>query len=327
MGRRAHAKPRSRAPWVMVLGAVVLVGLGITSRVLPQQTVATTTTTTTTTTTLPPVTMPTAACPRSACVWTPVDTWDHRTPVYITSVHPVATPTVTANVGWFRTSEIDLGLYPGYEGPGATALPRGPEEVPLAGRPSLLATFNSGFYESDAAAGFYTNHTSYFPMVTGAATLVRYTNGRLAIEAWPGGPIPASVVMARQNLQLLVNHGRPTPTATNNALWGLTLHGVAAVWRSAIGLDANGNLLYVAAPYQTSATLAALMVQLHVVSAMQLDINPEWPILVTYGGPGAAHPSLDVANPNQIPGRFLYTSTKDFFAVYVSHRPGEPTPW
>jgi hypothetical protein len=234
---------------------------------------------------------------------------------------------VTAYVGWFRSSDVDLGLYLGYEGPGPTTLPRGPEEVPLSGRSSLLATFNSGFYEKDNPAGFYTNHTSYFPMVTGDATLVRYATGRLAIEAWPGGPVPASIVMARQNLQLLVGNGRATPASANNALWGITLHGVADVWRSALGIDTHGNLFYVAAPAQTSASLAALMVQLHAVSAMQLDINPEWPILVTYGAPGAVSPALNVANPNQIAGRFLYTSTKDFFAVYATRHPGEATPW
>jgi hypothetical protein len=70
-----------------------------------------------------------------------------------------------------------------------------------------------------------------------------------------------------------------------------------------------------------------VMVKLHVVRAMQLDINPEWPIFVSYGAAGAQTPSLFVPNPNQVPGRFLYSSTKDFFAVFVSRRPGEAQPW
>ena len=82
-----------------------------------------------------------------------------------------------------------------------------------------------------------------------------------------------------------------------------------------------------AAPAQTSASLAALMAKIHAVRAMQLDINPEWPIFNVYNGPGARGATLTVPNPNQIPGRFLYSSTKDFFAVFVAHRPGEPQPW
>ncbi len=330
MAKGRHARPtvrRSRAPWVLVL-AIVAVGAIALGRGLSSPP-PTTTTTTTTTTTQPPLAMPPAVCTGTSCAhWVAVDTWDHHAPVYLTSVHPDGTPAGTvANVGWFRVSNIDLGLYLGYKGPGVTSQNRGPEAVPTLGRDRLLATFNSGFYEADNPAGFYTNHTLYFPMVTGEATLLRYRNGTLAMEAWPGGPIPANVVMARQNLTLLVDHGRATPASANNAAWGLTLHGVAAVWRSAIGLDAKGNLMYAAAPYETSQSMAALMVQLHAVTAMQLDINPEWPILVTYGGPNALNPSLDVANVNQISRRFLYSSTKDFFAVYATVSRGESTPW
>jgi len=61
---------------------------------------------------------------------------------------------------------------------------------------------------------------------------------------------------------------------------------------------------------------------------MQLDINPEWPILVTFGLPGAHRATLATPNPNQIPSRFLYTSLKDFFAVYLrTTTPVQPQPW
>jgi hypothetical protein len=165
-------------------------------------------------------------------------------------------------------------------------------------------------------------------MIKGLATVVRYTNGTMGITSWQGGATPGPTVeMARQNLSLLVNNSVPTPLSADNGAWGLTLHGAPAVWRSALGIDKAGNLIYAAAPNQTSASMASVMVQLHCVRAMELDINPEWPIFVTYGGPGATAPTLDVPNPNQIPDRFLYTSTKDFFAVFLSRAPGEAAPW
>lgn len=262
--------------------------------------------------------------------WSVRDTWAGHGPVVaILDFHPQDQPAgVVAYAGWIRTVATVLGLYPGYEGPGVTNLPRGPESVPSSGIGRLLATFNSGFYEHDAAAGFFTNHTLYFPMVKGLATVVRYTNGTVGITQWAGGPNPGpTVVMARQNLPLLVNNSVPTPGTANDYAWGLTLHGAPAVWRSALGIDRNGNLIYAAAPAQTAASMAQIMVQLHSVRAMELDINPEWPIFVTYAGPGAKSPSLDVPNPNQIPNRFLYSSTKDFFAVFLSRGPGEPQPW
>jgi len=277
---------------------------------------------------------PAPVCVRSTTTltchpWTLKDPWSKGNSIYTTSflVGP-RQPGVTAYAAWIRTSTSELALYPGYEGPGPTSLSRGPEEVPLSARVRLLATFNAGFYEADARAGFYVNHTLYYPMVAGLATVVRYRNGRVDVIAWHGGARPpANVLMARQNLSLLVANARPTRASAFNAQWGVTLHGVPAVWRTALGIDAQGNLIYAAAPDQTSASLASLMVSLHAVRAMELDINPEWPIFVTYGGPGALGATLFVPNPNQIPSRFLYPSTKDFFAVFASQRPGETQPW
>ena len=266
----------------------------------------------------------------TCATWSVRDTWAGHGPVVaLLDFHPQGQPAgVVAYAGWIRTAATILGLYPGYEGPGVTTRPRGPEAVPSSGIGRLLATFNSGFYEHDAAAGFYTNHTLYFPMVKGLATVVRYTNGTVGITQWAGGPNPGpTVLMARQNLPLLVDHSVATPATANDFAWGLTLYGAPAVWRSALGIDTNGNLIYAAAPAQTAASMASIMVQLHSVRAMELDINPEWPIFVTYAGPGARNPSLDVANPNQIPNRFLYSSTKDFFAVFLSRHPGEAQPW
>ena len=262
--------------------------------------------------------------------WQPRDLWSSAVPdVYTTTFAPVAAlPTQLAYAAWIRTTATDFALYPGYKGPGDTTLKRGPMEVPPQGRPRLLATMNSGFYETDGAAGFYVNHTLYFPMLVGLATVVRYTNGTVNIITWTGGVRPGPTIqMARQNLPLLVSNGAPTPRTANNALWGLTLHGLPAVWRTALGITASGDLVYAAAPAQTAQSMAHVMVLLHCVRAMQLDINPEWPIFVTYAAPGAQGPSLFVPNPNQIPGRFLYSSTKDFFAVFKAARPGEAQPW
>ncbi len=263
-------------------------------------------------------------------MWVGQDMWSGSPPsIMTTSFRPDASnPSVVAYASWIRTSSTQLALYPGYEGPGPTTLARGPEMVPVNARPTLLATFNSGFYEKDAAGGFYVNSTLYFPMVNGLATVVEYTDGSVDVVDWAGGASPApNIVMARQNLALLVDNHAPTASSTLPGQWGVTLGGVPAVWRTGLGIDDRGNLVYVAASSQTAASLAQILVTLGVVRGMQLDINPEWPIFVTYGGPGAAAPSLFVPNPNQIPSRFLYSSTKDFFAVFQRQSPVTSQPW
>ena len=311
-----------------------------TSATLPPSAQNTTTTTEATTTTTKPVVLPPYEPPAVKPLvspalagegkWVKMDRWDAGPPsVLTTTFRPdPANTSIVAYVAWMRTSTTDIDLYPGYEGPGPTPLNRGPEMVPQSAWPRLLATFNSGFYEADEAAGFYTHGTLYFPMVNGEATVVAYSDGKVAIVDWESGPRPGpGIVMARQNLPLLVNGGTATPASADPSLWGLTLAGAPAVWRTALGIDAKGNLIYVAAADQTAASLAQILVDVGAVRGMQLDINPEWPIYVTYGGAGAASPSLFVPNPNSIPDRFLFPATKDFFAVY-RRVPGDTRqPW
>jgi hypothetical protein len=278
-----------------------------------------------TTTTAPPVYEPPPVTPVVTPAqpgegqWTAVDTWDAGPPsVLTTTFRPDPTqPTIVAYATWIRTSTTQFALYPGTTRPRPPPLGRGPEMVPPAAYPDLLATFNSGFYEADGAAGFYTNGTLYYPMINGLATVVSYADGLVDIVDWQGGPTPGpDVVTARQNLPLLVDDGAVTPSAGNGSAWGLTLHGAPAIWRTGLGIDANGNLMYVAAPAQTAVSLGRILVEMGAVRGMELDINPEWPIFVTYSGPGATGPTLFVPNPNQVADRFLYPSTKDFFAVF-----------
>jgi Phosphodiester glycosidase len=308
---------------VVVLAAVLLSGGGGGRSGAP----ATTGGPGTTTTTAPPPYLPPAVTPKVSPAqagegqWVTQDPWSPAPPsVMTTNFRPEpAQPSIVAYAAWMRSSSTQLALYPGYKGPGPTAagVDRGQEMVPVAARAGLLATFNSGFYEADASGGFYAHGTLFFPMVNGLATVVSYTNGTVDIINWTAGTTPApDVVMARQNLPMLVDGGTATAATNVPSEWGITLGGVPAVWRTGLGIDAKGNLIYVAAPAQTAASLAQILIQLGSVRAMQLDINPEWPIFVTYGGPGAASPTLFVPNPNQISNRFLYSSTKDFFALY-----------
>ncbi len=52
------------------------------------------------------------------------------------------------------------------------------------------------------------------------------------------------------------------------------------------------------------------------VRAMQLDINPEWPTLITYTHRGGLNPTKVVPNYQQSATRYLVPDDRDFFAVY-----------
>ena len=239
---------------------------------------------------------------------------------------------IRASVIWIDPARSQIALYPGQQNPPPSSLPQGPTMVPGSARANLLATFNSGFYLSTpngaqpgaVREGFAVNGHVYSPFVGGLATLTVTAQGGVDIAAWTGGSTtPAADVVARQNLPLLVNHGAPTAAAGHPSVWGATLGGVPAVARTALGIDSAGHLLYVSAPSQTAASLADILVHVGAVRAMELDINPEWPVAITYRRPGGRSPSMLFANYQQAPDVFLHPGKKDFFAVYLRD-PGTP---
>ena len=83
-----------------------------------------------------------------------------------------------------------------------------------------------------------------------------------------------------------------------------------------VGIDRRGNLMYAAANYQTVITLAQLLKRAGAVRAMQFDINPEWPTLITYTHRGGLGPTKVVPNVMQPTTRYLVPDDRDFFAVY-----------
>ena len=58
--------------------------------------------------------------------------------------------------------------------------------------------------------------------------------------------------------------------------------------------------------------------------AIQLDINPEWPTLISYTHKGGLHPNKIVPNYQQPVTRYLVPDDRDFFAVYTKE-PGPVT--
>ncbi len=259
--------------------------------------------------------------------WKNPEPWAGQPPALMVATVATDPLGTTAYLAWFRVERTEVGLYPGSRTPAPSAAARGPESVPTTGRNRLIALFNGGFYPQDAPAGFFTHHTLYHPMINGLATLVTTTSGSVDVVAWRGGRHPsAKVAVARQNLQLLVDNGRATFPTNEPSLWGPTLHGAPAVWRSGVGVDAHGNLIYVAAPNQTAASLAQIFVHAHAIRAMELDINPAWPTLVLFRGPGARGLQLFDQNPSAWSTRYFSVGEKDFFGVYLRTRPGVATP-
>jgi hypothetical protein len=241
--------------------------------------------------------------------------------VLVTRFRPqLADPSIVAWVAWFDHTRTTLAYYPGASEPPSAAV-RGPMMVPYDQRWRLLATFNAGFVYTQGGNGSTDNGRVNEPLHNGNATLLEYKNGRVAIVKWNGSANPGpNVAWSRQSLAPILWNGRLNPalnTNPNSYQWGYTLGGVGLIWRTGIGIDRRGNLIFVVADNQTVITLAQTLQHAGAVRAMEFDINPEWHTLITY-----THqhhhlvPTMVEPQPMQTDTRYLVPDNRDFFAVY-----------
>ena len=208
--------------------------------------------------------------------------------VYTTTVRPDATHTsYVVGVAWMDMRLLKAALYSGSQVPGGAAFD---ESAPISQSSSatLVAAFNAGFRMPDAHGGYYTDHKTIIALRPGAASLVVYNDGSVALGAWGSQvTMTPSVASVRQNLNLIVNRAKPVPglIASDNFRWGATLGGGAYVWRSGIGETKNGAFVYVGGPSLSITSLANLLVDAGAVRAMELDINPDWVQFSTFSAP------------------------------------------
>ena len=142
------------------------------------------------------------------------------------------------------------------------------------------------------------------------------SNGRVNVIDWHhGATAPPNVEFARQNLPLMVDHGRTNPEIANGE-WGATLGNAVLVWRSGVGVDRRGNLIFAAGEDQSAESLAKALVHAGAVRAIELDINSYWVSFITYGAPGGAAPRNLLPSMVRGPSRYLEPDDRDFFAVY-----------
>jgi hypothetical protein len=118
---------------------------------------------------------------------------------------------------------------------------------------------------------------------------------------------------------LIDDAAAPVPGLDTNAngTWGSSHNQLQYTWRSGLGVDAAGDLVYVAADQITLADLARAMVGAGIVRGMQLDIHRQQVGLLTYGPGdavrGAGHRLLPAMS---VPAdRWLHTDQRDFLAV------------
>jgi hypothetical protein len=231
-------------------------------------------------------------------------------------------PRFVAGVAWIDSTRTHLEYVPGLAEPPEPLEHRGSGEVPPSMRGRLVATFNGGFPLETSNAGLIYRGRVVEPMVNGIATVVEYRDGRVDIVRWEQGPTaPRNVWFAKQNLPPIIDEGHFNPNLGDGPEWGETVNNATRVWRSGLGIDSHGNLLYAAANYQTVESLAKVLKRAGAVRALELDINEDWTSFISYRHPGAAEPSNLLPEMFRPAERYLTPDERDFFAIYL--RPGQ----
>ncbi len=260
--------------------------------------------------------------------WHPIGrTVDGIPTMYAAYLRPNAVNTsLVTGVAWMDTRLLSTSLFAGSMIPSPG--PAWPNQPPLAGPAldSLTAAFNSGFRMQDSGGGFYLDGltSAGYPLVPGAASFVIMKDGTANVETWTATSMSGGVAGVRQNLALIVNDGAPVPglNANDNHQWGNTLGGAVQVWRSGVGVTADGALVYVAGTGLSIVDLANVLARAGAVRAMELDINTDWVNFSSFNAPlgVAASPAngTDLTYDEATsPSRYFSPLSRDFITVSV----------
>ena len=110
--------------------------------------------------------------------------------------------------------------------------------------------------------------------------------------------------------------------------WGGTITHQEYVARSALGQNAAGGLIYAASMSTSPADLARALAGAGAVTAMELDINPEWVQLDAAKSPGGPL-TAEVPGQHRPASQYLTGWTRDFIEVLAPapvRAAGKPVP-
>jgi hypothetical protein len=256
-------------------------------------------------------------------VWRVIETVRGEPALFSTFLRPSSTySSYVAGIVSIDQRLVTFQLHPGSEDPGPGNWGSQPW-IPPGSRRGLLATFNGGFKLDTAGGGFYLNGVTRGTITNGAASVVYYRNGTIAIGTW-GSEVRMTpdVVGVRQNLKLIVDHGQVPNSVNYNVItsWGATLGGGYYVWRSGLGVTADGRVIYVYGPAMNVRELADILQQAGAVEALQLDINPFWMSFMYYekdGHPTDPTPVNLLTAQQQTAYRYYSVYSRDFTSVYA----------
>jgi hypothetical protein len=255
--------------------------------------------------------------------WQTVVTSHGLAAVRVAALRPDALHTsYVAGVIWIDPTLVRGQLRPGTTDPGGTWQAK-PYLTPRE-QQTVAAAFNAGFRltNNSSHGGYYSEGRTVLPLVNGAASLVLNRDGVATVGTWNREVrMSPSVASVRQNLVMLVDNGKVSPTCASGgeAQWGATIGQAAYIDRSAFGVTASGAEVYVGGPALSVCTLGRMLKDAGVVRGMELDINPEWITGVYFHAQPSGRATGFRLYPGQkpSPSHYLSPSTRDWYAWFL----------
>ncbi len=265
-----------------------------------------------------PVVSPAGTNMPSEGAWQAIESVNGTPAMYATFVRPDGTHTsYVAGIVSMDQRLVTFQLHPGEADPGPGNWGAATSVLP-ADRANLLATFNGGFKIKDSRGGFYLNSQTAGTLTNGAASVVFSKDGHITVGVWGrDAKMTADVVAVRQNLKLIVDQGKVPANVDANveADWGASIGGSLYVWRSGLGLTADGRVVFVYGPALSVRTLADLLRRAGVVTGLQMEINPAWMSFMYYqqtADPTNPTPVNLLSSQERPANRYLEPTSRDF---------------
>ena len=253
--------------------------------------------------------------------WVPTKIMVNGKPaIYIARIRPDAKHTsIYATIAWFDTNLLGFSQVPGTKLPEGN-FDHGSGRVPFSLRKFYVAGFADGYKMNQSQGGYVKDGIVVSNLVPNKATLLTYADGSIDIVKWGRDTYRPGFTVARQNLDLMVDHGRSKVFSNSAAAWGSAWHGTGSggnyVWRSGVGKTASGAIVYVQSAALSAETLASLLVRAGAIEGMALDMNSGFANGNLFGAYGSQGKHINPDNPNA-PNDFYKTSERDFVAVFA----------
>lgn len=161
-----------------------------------------------------------------------------------------------------------------------------PARIPEHHHEELLAAFNGGFMTEHGGWGMKLDGVTLVRPKPNGCTLAFYQDGSMRIASWKKiAETEPEMRWYRQAPACMYENGviHPGLTVGSATKWGATLDGDTVIRRSAVGLSADRQILYVSVTNHTTArVLADGMRHAGAVDVAQMDVNWSYPKFVLF---------------------------------------------